>query len=41
MNWKVAYKISKFFSSTRHIEERRYVKLRYFWPIANVMKNAV
>ena len=41
MDWKVAQKISKFYSSALHIEEQRQVKLSYFWPIANIMKNAV
>ena len=41
MDWKVAQKISKFYSSALYIEERRQVKLPYFWPIANIMKIAV
>ena len=41
MDWKVAYKISKFYSSALYIEERYQVKLQYFLPIANIMKNAV
>ena len=42
MNWKVAEKISKFYSSAIHMEEKR-KKLQYFLaiPIANIMKNAV
>ena len=42
MKWKVAWKISKFYSSVLHIE-RSWVKLQYFLaiPIANIMKNAV
>ena len=42
MNWKVAYKIYKFYSSALHTEESQ-VKLQYFLeiPIANIMKNAV
>ena len=36
MNGKVAWKISKFYSSALHIEDRR-----QFGPIANIMKNAV
>ena len=36
MNRKVTYKISKFYSSALHIEDRR-----QFGPAANIMKNAV
>ena len=41
MDWKVAQKIPKFYSSALHIEERRQVKHLYFWPVAIIMKNAV
>ena len=36
MNWKVAKKISKFYSSALHIEDRR-----QFGPTANIVKNSV
>ena len=41
MDWKDPQKISEFYSSALHFEERRQVKPRYFWSIPNIMKNEV
>ena len=41
MDWKVANKISKFYSSALHIERRYQVKFQYFRPIADVKENSV